>query len=608
VSEGVNRRDGCEHLDLPSRPARKDAVGRSCEAAGSERGGHESRAAKSCEREPSTEREEGGNGREVPRLGRAVAVEEDRSAMDRMANETGQRRARRVHAGEVRRDMDALLRRDRPQDRCVIVGEANVRVMRPKPREGRVEQRARRQEARRPFRKAVELLGSEARRARIVEILTPGELREQPPELAERVVGVDVDVTVPDRLGRQAATDEPERIRMELYARVEKQYELAACSGKTGTPRFETTAVRLREDAKRNPPVDGFTRHFCAPVCRTVVDEHDLRVDLRPVERSDERVHRALEMRSFVVDWNHDTQRGCRHGSTVTASEARVRAMDHPSMLNRYWRAAVQRLDRPGRRRLLPVPASVWVSFRYRRPCALYWRDGAWIHHYRGAKIPHRSIGRAAPPDVFTAEAREIFLAGYTPREGDVVFDIGAGIGAETLVFSRLVGTSGRVVSIEAHPGTYARLVDLCRVNRLSNVTPLQVAVAETEGEATISDLANHSRNTLVENRDEGINVRVRRIDRIAAEFGIECIDLLKMNIEGAEPDAIRGMGQLLSNTGHVCISCHDFLADEGGPDSLRTKAVVRELLTKNGFNVTSHDGTREPWRRDYLYGSNART
>ncbi len=130
-------------------------------------------------------------------------------------------------------------------------------------------------------------------------------------------------------------------------------------------------------------------------------------------------------------------------------------------MLTRSWRKALEVLDRPGRRGLLTLPGSAWVSFTYRTPCLVYWRDGAWIHHYRGAKIPHASLGRAAPPGVLTAAARELFLYEYTPRAGDVVFDVGAGIGAEALLFSRLVGASGRVVSLEAHPDTYRRLVDL---------------------------------------------------------------------------------------------------------------------------------------------------
>jgi FkbM family methyltransferase len=272
-------------------------------------------------------------------------------------------------------------------------------------------------------------------------------------------------------------------------------------------------------------------------------------------------------------------------------------------MLGRYWWAVVERLDRPGRRWLLVVPGSFWVSFMYRAPCLVYWRDGAWIHHYRGAKIPHAGLGRAAPPAVFTEHARDTALYAYTPDEGDVVFDVGAGVGSETLLFSRLVGASGRVVSIEAHPRTYGRVVELCKANGLANVTPLQVAAAESDGRVTISDLANHLRNTTLAAADEGIEVPARRLETIARSLDITHIDLLKMNIEGAEVSALRGLGPLLARTRNVCIACHDFLADEGGDETLRTKAVVRDLLVAHGFDVWSRDDAPDPWTRDYVYG-----
>jgi FkbM family methyltransferase len=276
-------------------------------------------------------------------------------------------------------------------------------------------------------------------------------------------------------------------------------------------------------------------------------------------------------------------------------------------MVHRAWWGIIRRLDRPGRRGLLTLPASVWVSFTYRAPCLVYWRDGAWIHHYRDGKIPHAGLGRAAPPRVLTEQARELFLYEYTPRANDIVFDIGAGIGAETLLFSRLVGGSGRIVSVEAHPRTYERLVDLCNVNRLGNVTPLQVAVSDSDGAVVISDLEHHLHNTVLGREGGRVEVPARRIDTIAAELEITRIDLLKMNIEGAERIAIQGMGTLLANTRHVCISCHDFLADDDASEELRTKAFVREFLQEHGFQVTTRDDAPDPWTRDYVYAINTR-
>lgn len=273
-------------------------------------------------------------------------------------------------------------------------------------------------------------------------------------------------------------------------------------------------------------------------------------------------------------------------------------------MLSRVGSKALRVLDRPGRRGLLTVPGSVWVSWNYRTPCLVRWEEGRWVHHYRGAKIPHAGFGRAAPPHVLTSEARDIFLYAYTPTAGDVVFDVGAGIGAETLLFSRLVGPSGRVVAIEAHPRTYARLVDLANLNHLDNVTTLQLAVADTEGSVTLSDTAHHVQNAVVAKADGGIRVAAKRLDAIANELAITHVDFLKMNIEGAERVALPSAGSLLGRTQHVCISCHDFLADAGGSDMLRTKVFVREYLTSHGFAITTRDDAAEPWTRDYIYGS----
>lgn len=227
------------------------------------------------------------------------------------------------------------------------------------------------------------------------------------------------------------------------------------------------------------------------------------------------------------------------------------------------------------------------------------------MHRYRDAVIPHDRLGDAPPPAEFTAEARDIFLHGYEPREGDIVFDIGAGVGAETLLFSRLAGASGRVVAFEAHPGTFERLTLLCRLNRLANVTPLQLAVAAADGQLSISDADEHVANTILDVGGAGIAVPARRLDGVATELGITRIDLLKMNIEGAERDALLGMGELIDATRHVCISCHDFLAERGGAERLRTKAFVRAFLLERGFSLTSRDGADDPWTRDYVYGVN---
>jgi hypothetical protein len=76
------------------------------------------------------------------------------------------------------------------------------------------------------------------------------------------------------------------------------------------------------------------------------------------------------------------------------------------------------------------------------------------------------------------------------------------------------------------------------------------------------------------------------------------------MNIEGAEVDALNGFEQAVRRTRHVCIGCHDFLAEDGrGGDELRTRADVEAFLKASGFVVFSQPHEL-PWIADYLYGS----
>ena len=66
-------------------------------------------------------------------------------------------------------------------------------------------------------------------------------------------------------------------------------------------------------------------------------------------------------------------------------------------------------------------------------------------------------------PDVYTpyyaqvkAAVLDTWYAFDQPMEGNTIIDVGAGIGEDAVVFSKLVGLSGRVVAIEAHPGTFS--------------------------------------------------------------------------------------------------------------------------------------------------------
>ena len=275
--------------------------------------------------------------------------------------------------------------------------------------------------------------------------------------------------------------------------------------------------------------------------------------------------------------------------------------MNRPA--ERTWQRGVcERLDRRGFRWLLGCFGTLRETVRAGEFCRVGYRDGRWLHRFAGGVWPARRIG-VPSPKVLERQTRDTFFHVVTPRDGDVVFDVGAGLGTETLTFARLVGSRGQVYAFEAHPGMAAELERLVALNKLQNVTVVPMAVTAARGPVSITDLDDHVSNRLDATAGK-FQVDGISLDEFVHQRGIDRVNFLKMNIEGAERLALSGMTRTLAITRHVAISCHDFLAERGGADDYRTRGLVQECLRRNGFHITTrpHDG--RDWIRDYLYGS----
>jgi FkbM family methyltransferase len=228
--------------------------------------------------------------------------------------------------------------------------------------------------------------------------------------------------------------------------------------------------------------------------------------------------------------------------------------------------------------------------------------DGYWVIDWPAASVPMEQPWPVPSPAQYEEQARDIFLQEYTPAAGDVVVDVGAGMGWELNLFSRLVGESGRVLAIEADPDTFRWLERRRALNRLANVTALHAAVADRPGEVLISSEGDHETHRLVAG-GPGHRVPALTLADLAAEQGISRIDFLKMNIEGAERLALAGMAPIAGSVRNLAVSCHDYMADRGGDDSMRTCAFVRDFLVGHGFEVRERraDDQRD-FARSYLY------
>ncbi len=230
-----------------------------------------------------------------------------------------------------------------------------------------------------------------------------------------------------------------------------------------------------------------------------------------------------------------------------------------------------------------------------------------FIYQVNGKHIPSESVNWYTSYEYLSQHTNDMSLFRYKPGKGDVVVDIGAGLGEEAIILSGLVGSGGKVYSIEANPTVFAVLQQIVDLNQLTNVIPLNLAVNSEDAPIAILDVDNTYMTGFVGNKAgvASIDIRGLRFDSFMDQWNLEKIDLLKCNIEGAERflvDSIRV--DYLSRIRNVAIACHDFRYPEDQNDFFVTKEYVKTFLVANGFTVETQNSGID-YRDDWVYGKN---
>ena len=167
---------------------------------------------------------------------------------------------------------------------------------------------------------------------------------------------------------------------------------------------------------------------------------------------------------------------------------------------------------------------------------------------------------------------------------GMTVFDLGAQAGFYTLFFSSLVGPSGRVFAFEPCPFESQHLLRHIEINQLSNVTVLTVAIANRSGFSRFSIRGGQTQNSLSAEAESPLLVPIISMDAL----DLPPPDLVKLDIEGGESDALLGARRILTGSRPVI-----FLALHSVEHRSRCFTLLREhnyLL----FDLTGRSLARE--------------
>ncbi|KAA1244180.1 FkbM family methyltransferase [Aquimarina sp. RZ0] len=185
----------------------------------------------------------------------------------------------------------------------------------------------------------------------------------------------------------------------------------------------------------------------------------------------------------------------------------------------------------------------------------------------------------------------------YIPKKGDVIIDVGAGIGTETLFFDEKTESTGKIYSIEASKSSHQKLVELCNKNGIKISENLNLAITNSNQKLWIEETNNYQVDS-VNKESKGLEIDGVTLDSFIEENKIKNIDFLKVNIEGSELQMIEGMKNAIKITKNIAVSCHDFLFD----DDRQIKSKVSEFLQSNNFQV-SYNHTGHDVVDSWIYG-----
>lgn len=182
-------------------------------------------------------------------------------------------------------------------------------------------------------------------------------------------------------------------------------------------------------------------------------------------------------------------------------------------------------------------------------------------------------------------DTMDVYTARYTPKSGDIVWDLGAHAGATVYFFSTLVGDTGRVFAFEPDEDSYRYLLKNVELHHLDNVTPIKKAIFGETGFTSFSmdgtqgaGIAGFSQCS-----DPSKMQQVETLSFVDAckEYGVPTY--VKMDIEGAEAEVIEKSLPFLKEH-----SIHFAIESDHRVNGEFTTVPLNRMFTSIGYQASS--------------------
>jgi FkbM family methyltransferase len=193
---------------------------------------------------------------------------------------------------------------------------------------------------------------------------------------------------------------------------------------------------------------------------------------------------------------------------------------------------------------------------------------------------------------IFKTKSYDPGIPDFRPN---TIVDAGAHIGMASILFALQYPTA-RIIAIEPEPSNFAALVR--NTAPYKTITPIQAALWRNDGEVTLGASNAHPKGAFQIVENGGHRVRAITMDTVMRETGIHSIDLLKVDIEGAEVEVFESC-PWMGNVRVLAIELHDRVRP--GCSSV-LKNAARDLRCDQRGEVTFF--SRHPAQADYHYST----
>ncbi len=186
-------------------------------------------------------------------------------------------------------------------------------------------------------------------------------------------------------------------------------------------------------------------------------------------------------------------------------------------------------------------------------------------------------LNKSISMPAFVAKVKQMF-----PRSGEIknIVEIGA-LDAQDSVYFKKIFPEANVYTVEALPDNYNNYL-----KKIPEIIPINAVVSNIDGEVNFFKKDVNGIHSIFNRGDEYgkevIKLKSYRFETLAQEYGIESVDMLKLDVEGATIEALEGMGSLLKKIKIMHLESESYPFFQG--QKLHNEVV--KILEENGFSL----------------------